>query len=148
MAGTSTPSRRTFLRAGLTVAAASATVGLPTTPARASTTAPRPATGSGAAAAPLTRDAFQRHLGATFRMVGLGSTQAVRLVAIDDIRPASASGDRHRFALVFRGATGHATGQGLYTFSRRGLGGMDLLAVPVDRGASARYYQVVVNRPS
>jgi hypothetical protein len=97
---------------------------------------------------PLTRDAFEQLVGRTLRMRGTGSSLAVTVVGVHDIKPAAAAGDQHRFSVLLRGTRRQAAAQGVYTFAAAGLRGFDLLVVPVDRGVSARFYQAVINRAS
>jgi hypothetical protein len=134
-------SRRTVLRTGATLVVAGAFAALLPEDAFAVTTA-------SARQLPMTRDAFEQLLGTTLRMRGNGSAYVVTVVSVDDIKPASATGDRHRFAVTFRGSRRHVADQGVYTLSAAGRRGFDLLVVPVDRGVAARHYQAVINRSS
>jgi hypothetical protein len=134
-------SRRAFLRTGLTLAAAGSIVAvLPDVAFGATPLAP--------GRVDLTRGSFEALVGRALRVVGGGRDAVLVVTSVDDIRPAEAAGDQHRFSVTFRGSRRGAIDQGVYRFVGRGLGAFDLLIVPVDRGAKARYYQAVINRPS
>lgn len=96
----------------------------------------------------LTRSAFAKYVGATFRMSDATFGGNVVLSSVDDIAGAVA-GDENRFALLFTAPSSSVTApQGVYTFRQKAFGSADLFVVPVDRGVSARLYQAIVNRTS
>ena len=86
-------------------------------------------------------------VGATLQMSSaLGSRQVV-LAEVGDLQSASA-GDAHAFSLVFRTPKGARWQAGTYSFRHRTMGTVELFTSPVDRGAKADLYQVIVNNPS
>lgn len=106
----------------------------------------RTAQAAGTAVSKLTRSSFTKYVGSTFRMSSGTFAGDVVLSSVEDIAGAPA-GDQNRYALLFRAPASSTTApQGVYTFRQSSFGSADLLAVPVDRGKDARYYQAIVNR--
>ena len=93
----------------------------------------------------LSRSAFAPMLGQTFTLTGPLGTVRATLDEVGDLVGAPAGADG-RFSLLFRAPSTVRAADGTYTVANRRLGSQSLFLVPVDRGASARLYQAIVNR--
>lgn len=130
-------SRRSFLRLGAGVAVAGAAPLWPGGVAAAATGRAR--------GARLARATFQPAVGSTFLLdAGSWSTEAV-LEEVGDLPSGPASGDEASFGLLFRAPASAPSEQATFRVHSARVGTFTLLAVPVDRGRIARYYQVIVN---
>jgi len=93
----------------------------------------------------LSRSAFAEMLGQTFTLSGPLGTVRATLDEVGDVVGAPRGADG-RFSLLFRAPSTVRAADGTYTVANRRLGSQPLFLVPVDRGASARLYQAIVNR--
>jgi hypothetical protein len=102
------------------------------------------AAGSGVAG--LSRSTFDPLVGSRFRLISGGASQSVALEAVSDVAPAKSGRKDQTYSLIFRGTRAAAWEQGTYVLQHRSIGRVRLLVVPVDRGADARRYQIIINR--
>lgn len=135
-------SRRTFLRAGVTVAAVVSTTAVLSGEAFAATPVLQQRR------LPLTRSAFAALVGSRVRMMAAGEVATVRVASVEDIKPKTAVGDENRFSVLFRAPRGTDVESGMHRFLTSGGESVELFVAPVDRGVKARYYQAVINRPA
>jgi hypothetical protein len=93
----------------------------------------------------LSRSTFAPALGEDFTLTGPAGTVDATLDEVGDLvgAPAGAEG---RFSLLFRAPSTVLAVDGIYNVANRRIGSWSLFLVPVDRGATARSYQAVVNR--
>ena len=129
-------SRRTVLRAGVLSAVAVSSSASRAGPADAA----RPQT------LLLDRSRFSPHVGRMFTIVSGGIQVPARLAAVNDLMPVLRRADPARFSLLFKLAAPLPGGQGIYQLRRRSLSSTDLFVVPVDRGVTGHFCQVIVNR--
>jgi hypothetical protein len=106
-----------------------------------------PAALAGTRINPYARGTYTPLVGQTLQLSTAQGSRQVVLAEVGDLRSASA-GDAHRFALVFRSPKGARLEAGTYSFRHRTIGTVELFTAPVDRGAKADLYQVIVNNPS
>jgi hypothetical protein len=133
-------SRRSFLAATASVAAVAVAPVVLAPPAGALSRVGE------AAAAPLQRSAFTPLVGQTFTMSVGHNAISVVLSEVGDLKPATAAKDEDRFSLVLTARGREVRPQGTYQLQHPKLGTVTLFVVPVDRGASARRYQAIINR--
>jgi hypothetical protein len=101
---------------------------------------------AGTTSAPLQRSLFTPLIGQTFTMSARRDAISVVLSEVADLKPATTANDEDRFTLVFTAPRRQARPQGTYQLQHPNLGSVALFVVPVDRGASARRYQAIINR--
>jgi len=97
---------------------------------------------------PYARGTYTPLVGQTLQLTTATGSRQVVLDEVGDLQSPGAAGDAHRFSLVFRSPKGARLQDGTYSFRHRTIGTVDLFATPVDRGAKADQYQVIVNNPS
>jgi hypothetical protein len=95
---------------------------------------------------PLQRSLFTPLVGQTFTMSARRDAISVVLSEVADLKPATAAKDEARFSLLFTAPGREARPQGTYQLQHPKLGSVALFVVPIDRGASARRYQAIINR--
>jgi hypothetical protein len=106
-----------------------------------------PAALAGTRINPYARGTYAPLVGQTLQLTTAQGTRQVVLSEVGDLQSAPA-GDPRRFSLVFRSPKGERLQAGTYSFRHRTIGTVDLFTTPVDRGAKAELYQVIVNNPS
>ena len=106
-----------------------------------------PAVLAGTRINPYARGTYAPLVGQTLQLSTAQGSRQVVLAEVGDLESAAA-GDAHRFSLVFRSPKGARLQAGTYSFRHRTIGTVELFTTPVDRGAKADLYQVIVNNPS
>jgi hypothetical protein len=97
---------------------------------------------------PYARWTYAPLVGQTLQLSTASGSRQVVLAEVGDLQSPAAAGDAHRFSLLFRSPKGDRLEAGTYSFRHRTFGTVNLFASPVDSGAKADLYQVIVNNPS
>ncbi|GIT78839.1 hypothetical protein LLS1_05080 [Leifsonia sp. LS1] len=100
-------------------------------------------TGASGLAEPV-RSLFSPAVGHAFTAADGDRTLRLVLTAVEDL-PGAASGDEHRFALLFS-TDGYAAVDGTVTLSRAGAPDVALFVTPIGRPGLSRTLQAVVDR--
>jgi hypothetical protein len=95
---------------------------------------------------PMSRSTFVPLLNQSFQIGSGAQSNAALLTSIEDLLPEKTPGNQNRFSLIFESTSGGRLPQAVYAISQPQMVTVNLLVVPVDRGAKNQYYQVVINR--
>jgi hypothetical protein len=94
------------------------------------------------------RSQFTAAIGATFVASDDTNQHRLRLVEILDIAPSAVPGHEHAFNLIFDQLGAPVMEQGIYRLTARRTPACSLFLSPVDRPATRRQFQALVNRQS
>jgi hypothetical protein len=94
----------------------------------------------------LVRSTFVPLVGTTFRMIGRGHDNDVALAEIDDLAPVRWPDDQLCFALHFDAPERVPMADGIYSFTHRRVGSVDLFVTAVGRTGGANTLEAVIDR--
>ena len=97
---------------------------------------------------PYSRGTYTALVGETFQLSSASGWCKAVLSEVADLQTPGAAGDPHRFSMLFRSPKGGRWESVTYSFRHRTIGTVELFTTPVDSGAKADLYQVIVNNPS